>query len=498
MNGIVYLVGAGCGEADLITVRGMQLLQSCDAVVYDDLIDTRLLELIPPAAEKIYMGKRRGAHSAEQSEINGMLISLAGSGKRVVRLKGGDPFVFGRAGEEILALREAGIAYETVPGVSSCIAVPARAGIPVTHRGISRGFHVITAHTRGADGELAGMLKKLADTDGTLVILMGFRKLREIADCLLQAGMAQETPAAVISGSDISAPPVVRAPLSDIADRTEQMQLQPPAVIVIGEAAAMDLRPEPLPLSGIRIGVTGTDVIRNKLIPGLSALGASVYTAERSALKRLPVRPELLTALCDGKPRRIVFTSASGVRIFFSLLMENGIDIRRLAACSFAVIGKATGQALKSFGVLPELCPETYTAADLGEELLRTGIPGDEIWLFRSARGSRALTEALSSKFEVHDVPTYDMEPDPATCRNAEKLLPETDYLTFSSGSGAELFFELYGAVPDRARCVCIGAVTAAELEKYTDKEYLLAPEISAEGIIQAVLEDAAAREARH
>ena len=239
-KGFVYLVGAGCGSADLITVRGLRLLQSCDAVVYDDLIDPALLAQAAHA-EQHPAGKRCGRHSMPQSEINSLLVRLGQSGKTVVRLKGGDPFVFGRGGEEFLALQAAGVPCEEVPGISSCIAVPAAAGIPVTHRGASRSFHVITGHTAQTGDTLPESLEALAALHGTLVFLMGLNSLEQIAARLTAAGKPPETPAAVVSGGNAPHPATVRGTLADIAEKARAARVQAPAVIVVGAAAALEL-----------------------------------------------------------------------------------------------------------------------------------------------------------------------------------------------------------------------------------------------------------------
>ena len=238
-KGFVYLVGAGCGSADLITVRGLRLLQSCDAVVYDDLIDPALLAQAAHA-EQHPAGKRCGRHSMPQSEINSLLVRLGQSGKTVVRLKGGGPFVFGRGGEEFLALQAAGVPCEEVPGISSCIAVPAAAGIPVTHRGASRSFHVITGHTAQTGDTLPESLEALAALHGTLVFLMGLNSLEQIAARLTAAGKPPETPAAVVSGGNAPHPATVRGTLADIAEKARAARVQAPAVIVVGAAAALD------------------------------------------------------------------------------------------------------------------------------------------------------------------------------------------------------------------------------------------------------------------
>ena len=238
--GKVYLVGAGCGAADLITVRGLRLLERCGAVVYDDLLDQALLDAAPEGAEKIYVGKRRGRHSMAQEDINALLIAKAREGKEVVRLKGGDPFVFGRGGEEALALQAAGIAWEYVPGVTSAVAVPGAAGIPATHRGVSRGFHVVTAHTADSPDGLPSHLEELARLPGTLVFLMGLSRLEEIARRLIGAGLPGDTPAAVVFGKN--APRAVRGTLENIAERAREAGAEAPAVIVAGGTAGMDLR----------------------------------------------------------------------------------------------------------------------------------------------------------------------------------------------------------------------------------------------------------------
>ena len=241
--GRVALVGAGCGRADLITVRGLRLLQQCRAVVYDDLIDTALLDTAPAGAERIYVGKRSGRHSAPQAEINAALIALAQRGGLTVRLKGGDPYVFGRGGEEALALQRAGIPFEVVPGITAAIAVPAEAGIPVTHRGVSRAVHIITAHTQDETPDFSRWAALAAD--GTLVFLMGLQRLPQIAAGLLAGGLPPQTPAAVLSGGNAPHPAAVRASLGEITDAARAAGVEAPAVIVVGDVAGMELLHSP-------------------------------------------------------------------------------------------------------------------------------------------------------------------------------------------------------------------------------------------------------------
>lgn len=483
-SGCVYLVGASCGNADLITVRGRALLRSCDAVVYDDLIAPELLGEVPSHAERFYMGKRGGRPSAAQAEICAMLISLARDGRTVVRLKGGDPFVFGRGGEELLALRKAGIPCEAVPGVSSAIAIPALAGIPVTHRGVSQSVHIITGHTADTPDGLPVYLDTLARLPGTLVFLMGLAQLRRIAERLMNAGMAAETPAAVISGGNAPCPVTVRGTLRDIAPRAERSRVQPPAVIVVGKAASINLSAAaPLSLSGVRVGLTGTAMIHKKLCSALQTRGAETFCVERSAVEALPFSFEL-RSLC-GLRCWLVFTSGNGVRLFFQHLARQKMDLRQLRSCKFAVIGSATAAALERFGIQADLCPETYTSQALGEKLLQTVRPNEPVFLFRSNRGSPELYRTLAAKFSVRDIPIYGLHA--KTAPIPRESLGSMDYLTFSSASGVELFYSLYEKIPERATCVCIGGITADALRRRYGKPFLTAARISAEGIVETI-----------
>ena len=243
-TGCVCLVGAGCGQADLITLRGLRRIAQCQVLVYDDLIDETLLTFAPADAEKIYVGKRAGAHSASQEEINQILISHAQAGKNVLRLKGGDPFVFGRGGEELLALMANGIPFEVVPGITSAIGIPAAAGIPVTHRGLSQSLHIITGHTSDTPDGLPKDLSTLAQLSGTLVFMMGLGHIEAIARQLISAGKPRNTPSAVISGRNAPHPITIRGTLDTIADLTRKAQVQTPAVILVGAVAALDLTPQ--------------------------------------------------------------------------------------------------------------------------------------------------------------------------------------------------------------------------------------------------------------
>ena len=487
MSGRVFLVGAGCGGAELLTLRGQELLRTCDAVVYDALMDPALLDLVPAEAKRCPVGKRSGQHSAEQREIEAMLIALARGGSRVVRLKGGDPFVFGRGGEEVLALQRTGIPYEVVPGISSAIAIPELAGIPVTHRGMSQSVHIITAHTADTVDGLPADMENLAPLSGTLVFLMGLSRLEQIARRLTEAGRSPDTPAAVISGGNAPNPVTVRGTLKDIAEKTRKAGVQAPAVIVVGEVASLQLTYQG-PLSGVRVGITGTEEHGSRLRRCLEDLGAETVWSVRSRVVPLPISFSF-QSLADGAPRWLVFTSANGVRDFFRRLKEQKVDLRGLHACRFAVIGEATGDALWEYGIRADLCPETATTAALGDALSQVLNPGEQVVLFRARQGSADLKRALPTACAVREIRLYDTVADPQTDGRQT-----ADYLTFSSAGGVDMFFEHVGHVPEGTVCVCIGPVTAAALRRHGVSRFLMAKEISAQGIAQSILEDVRAR----
>ena len=484
-QGKVYLIGAGCGNADLLTLRGKNRLEQCDVIVYDDLIAPEILNFAPESALRIYMGKREGRHSASQSEINQTLVELATQGKIVARLKGGDPFVFGRGGEEILALQQAGIDFEEIPGITSAIAIPAGAGIPVTHRGMSRSVHIITGHTADTPDGLPTDFEHLARCDGTLVFLMGLGKLEQIARRLMTCGRSPDTHAAVISGGNSPNPAIVRGTLVDIAQLAQGVL--PPAVIVVGEVAKLELSPL-LPLQDVNIGVTGTPRMANKLTAALEELGARVYPLARSRV--VEKSPDLrLQALTSPEEKWLVFTSPNAVPLFFRQLHTLRVDMRVLGNCRFAAIGPATAAALEQRGIFPDLVPEQHTSRTLATALTETATPDQPIFLLRSAKGAPVLKELPEQAgFSVVDVSLYDTMADNSFPPLREEMLSALRYLVFSSSGGVEEFFRLYKHIPDTTIPVCIGSVTAAALARHTCQTPILAEDTSAAYIVQAIL----------
>ncbi len=483
--GKVYIVGAGCGDAELITWKGLRLLRQCDVVLYDDLSAARLLEETKEGCEKIPVGKRFGKHSAAQEEINVLLVEKAKEGRNVVRLKGGDPFVFGRGGEEILALQAAGVPYEEVSGITAAVAVPAAAGIPVTHRKLARSFHVITGHT--AENGLPEDFETLARLDGTLVFLMGLHHLEEIAEGLLKNGKRPDTPAAVVSRGATAAQRVVHAPLGEIAAAVRAAGLEAPAVIIVGAVAGLDFSGTiAKELQGVRIGVTGTHSIVRKLREGLEELGAEVTEMEISCLMPY-AQGDALAAALHGQGW-LVFTSPNGVEIFFAGMQERRQDIRTLAGWKFAVIGPGTARALAKRGIFAAYMPEQYNVESLAAGLCEAARQDKEVLILRAEQGSPVLTEHLAAAgIPFREIKLYDIAVDRERLSAAREKAEEMDFITFASGSGVRNFLEDGGKLPEGVRAVCIGQATAEVLREY-GYDSVTAEESSAEGILRAVL----------
>ena len=526
--GKVWLVGAGCGGPELITVKGLSLVKSCDVLLYDSLSAKELLDRTRPDCERIDVGKRYGGRAASQEEINRLLIQKAQEGKTVVRLKGGDPYVFGRGGEEMLALLEAGIACEEVPGISSAFAAPAAAGIPVTHRGLSRSVTVLTASslTEGAEQMTEADYEALARLSGTLVILMGMHHLKELTDRLIGAGMSPSRPAAVVMEGATKRQRWVRAPLERLAEEAVRTGLKAPSVIVIGETASLHLAPmsfsetdalpqgasEPQacgPLSGARVAVTGTDGFAARLSTALRKQGAE--TVDLSFLETVPTEQPLPEISGFSW---LVFTSPNGVRLFQKKMRQERRDLRGLAGKKIAVIGPGTGEALAESGLFYDLMPQINDAAHLGAALAERMEGKERALLLRSELGSPALTRELSAAGrEYQDFPLYELWAKPEQREEAFRRLREAqpDYLLFGSASGVRSFVEGLIQSADRAtlqralhcgplpRVGCIGPQCLAAWEEEKGRlrhllpklpEAFTAEEFNIDGLIRAVAED--------
>lgn len=487
-TGKVYLVGAGPGDAGLVTVKGRELLRRCDVVVYDRLAGTMLLNEVPEYCECIYVGKRVGNHPVMQQEINRILVQKANEGKMVVRLKGGDSFVFGRGGEEVEALEAAGIPYEVVPGVTSAIAAAESAGIPVTHRGVSRSVHIVTGHTAQSRSGTMEDYSALAGVEGTLVFLMGLGNLPHITEELQNAGKPGETPVAVIERATTRRQRVVRGTLADIVQKVKQEAVQPPSVVVVGEVAKermlWDGEKKPEESGCLRVGVTGTRHMTEKLGSLLDGLGAEVVNMNYMRV----VREENISLAdkldCDW----MAFTSANGVQLFFKQLQKEEIDIRALAGIRIAVIGEGTKTALSGYGVIPDYMPKPYTTYALARGLSGKMKKNERILLPRARQGAKELPDILEKNgMIVEDLALYDVIYDQGRRAAAFDRMDEVDYLTFSSASGVRGFFDsqedMARKVIATKKVICIGETTKRACEAYGVKDVAVAGECSARGL---------------
>jgi uroporphyrinogen III methyltransferase/synthase len=470
----VYLVGAGPGDPGLLTVRGRELVERCEAIVYDRLADPRIVALAPSGAERIYAGKRPGEHALPQERLNALLVELGGRLGTVVRLKGGDPFVFGRGGEEALALEAAGIAFEVVPGVSSAHAVPAYAGIPVTQRGTAAQVTFVTGHEDPARLESATDWSSLAATPGTLVFLMGVGALEENARRLIAHGMRADTPAAVISHGTRPEQRTVTAPLARIADAAAE--LPAPAITVVGEVALMREHLawfERRPLHGRRVVVTRARAQASGLRARLEELGAAVIEAPAIRIEALPFDPPDL-----GGFHILVLTSANGVERILPA------DVRALAGVTVAAIGSATAEVLAARGLVADVVPERAVGEALLDEL---GDVGGRRILVAAAEGARdVLPEGLAARGgEVTVLRTYRTVPEPV---DPDAVLG-ADLVTFTSSSTvANLVRATEGRDLSGLRAVSIGPVTSASLREAGIEPVAEADPHDVAGLVEAVL----------
>lgn len=494
-QGKVWLVGAGPGDAGLLTVKAEMVLREAEVVVYDALVGKAIIAGLSQEKELVYVGKRAKHHSMSQKEINRILIAAAGEGKRVVRLKGGDPFLFGRGGEELEALKEAGVPCEVIPGISSALAVPAYNGIPVTHRDYGSSLHIITGHRR--EGEpLEIDFAALCRMKGTFVFLMGVSALEEICRGFLEAGMAPGTPAAVLFQGTTAGQQRVAGTLEDISEQVRQLRLQPPAVIVVGEVCRLAERLswyEQLPLAGTRVVLTRPKQRSQPMARRLWELGAEVLEQPTIAIR--PVEnPAALQEKLEELDRYqwLVFTSPTGVDVFFALCASLRFDLRRLSGIKLAVLGAGTANRLKERGLYPELMPERYSGEELGREMARVVKPGERILILRARLGSRELLQELESAgpAELADIPIYDTEEMAIGEQMKAELVKQPHTVTvFTSASTVRGYVHgMPEADFSKVNAVCIGEQTKREAERWNMKAFT-AEQATPEALVEKILE---------
>lgn len=506
LSGKVWLVGAGPGDPGLFTLKGKALLETADVVVYDRLGTKELEGMMAPSAERIYVGKVAGDHAMKQKDICALLVKKALEGKKVVRLKGGDPFVFGRGGEELLILKEASIPFEVVPGVTSAVSAPAYAGIPVTHRGLASSVHFITAH-EGEGGKSDALdYQMLAGMEGTLVFMMGVGNLEHIANGLIEAGKDPSTPAAMVSNGTLARQREIYTCLKDLVADRERHRIDPPAVIVIGEVAG--LGPElswfhdgrlastvgqevasglvsnaGLEHVGGRSTSTGAEegeesqrsmnarnevsaprrilitrskpprtahdrslMVERSLEAGLVPIEASLIRIDPDPALQQQLDDGLRAAFSDGCPggrRWLVLTSAHGVDHFFDSVKRLDLDLRELAAWRFAVIGSATAAALHAYGYRADLMPAVFDSEHLAEALIKTVGPTDHVVAVRAEIASPVLARELDrAGIRFTALTAYRTLPDEASIHELPELLKQVDGVTFSSSSAVHAFMK--------------------------------------------------------
>lgn len=489
MIGKVWITGAG-SVAGLITVKGLEAVRRAQVMVYDDLLDHALLDEAPEGCEMICVGKRKNSHKKEQEEIHELLIDRARRGLQVVRLKGGDPTVFGRGGEEALALEEAGIPYEMIPGVSSCISAPEHFGISITQRGMASSFTVVTGH---GDGKTAESFTTLAGIRGTLVFLMGHSRAGEIAEGLMQAGMDPETPASVLSCVYMPNEKRVDGSLGSLAEIAAKVQA--PAIIVIGRTASMHLKSpqEQGKIAHRRALIVGTRSFTSRMAEALKKDG--IEAIEFPCVEIIPQREEIPEEEELLGYDWLVFTSANGVKIFLDEIARRRMDIRKLMNLKIACIGSGTAAALEKAHLYADLVPKTFTTEALAQELVRKAGKNEKILILRAAEGNPLLTNSLENeKIQYRDCKIYRAQYSEPEVSGGEYFVrgsgsagSSCDLCILASAGGVRSYLEK-NRIPETAKAVCIGALTAAELERLTGIKPVVARQCSVEGIRQCVL----------
>jgi uroporphyrinogen III methyltransferase / synthase len=452
LRGIVYLVGAGPGDVGLLTLRGAELLRQADVVIYDALVNPELLRLAPAGAELIFGGKHAKDHTLSQDQINALLIEKARAGKRVVRLKGGDPTIFGRAGEEAEALAAAGVEFEIVPGVSSFVAAPTYAGIPVTHREHSSKLTIITGHEDPTKPEATIDWAQVAKEPGTKVVMMGTARLGQIAEQLIAGGMKPETPVAMIRWGTTGRQQSITGTLKNIGAVAAKANLQPPTVAVIGDVVKLRSKLnwfESRPLFGQRIVVTRAREQAAEFVSALHERGADVLTLP--VIKIAP--PTNMDALKDvfldlGTYDWLVFTSANGVNEFFRYFFGGFEDIRAIGNVRIAAVGPGTAARLKELHLRVDVMPEENLGVKIAKAMNKfEDVENLKVCLLRAEDANPDLFTALNElRAIVDDIAVYKTvaETDDVTGAGARLLEEGADWITFTSGSTVEKFHERF------------------------------------------------------
>jgi uroporphyrinogen III methyltransferase/synthase len=492
---MVYLVGAGPGDPGLMTQRALELIARADAVLYDRLIPPGALDGARPGADLRYVGKQPGGHAMEQDDINALLVELGRGGGEVVRLKGGDPFVFGRGGEEAQALADAGLEFEVVPAVTAGVAAPAYAGIPVTHRDDASAVAFVTGHEDPAKPESALDWEALARFPGTLVLYMGMKNLAEISRRLQAAGRGAGEPVAVIERGTLPGQRTVDGTLADIAERVADAGLRPPAITLIGPVARLRERLawlERRPLFGRSVVVTRARAQASGLARRLEELGARVIEAPAIRIEPRPAPDVDARVARVGEYSLVCVTSPNGAALLMDALERGGRDARALAGVTVAAIGPGTAAELRRRGIAADVVPERSVAEALVEALRDVAIEGRRVLVARASEARDVLPDALAERGAQVDVlPLYDTVAEPLA-DDALNAAAGADYVTFTSSSTVRFFMNgIDGHFPSGARVVSIGPVTSATAREHGLEVHVEAERHDVDGVVQALVEDA-------
>lgn len=475
----VSLVGAGAGTIDLLTLKAVECLKNADVVIFDRLADEKILQFVPKSAELIYVGKSSSQHTLTQDQINQLLVDKS-KNRYVVRLKGGDPLVFGRGGEEAIFLREHGIEFEIVPGISSSIAVPAYAGIPVTHRGIAKNFAVITGHEMNDESTIK--FENFVGID-TLIFLMSAANIEVISRRLIDAGKNPKTPAAIIRWGTRENQQTI------ITTLDQAKKITPPAIFIVGEV--VNLRDkiewfESRALFGKKIIVTRTRKQASKLSTALENLGAAVF--EIPTIEIVP--PDDSYSKLDQKISEltkfdwIIFTSSNGVDAFFDRLKQSGKDSRALGGIKIAVIGKSTAETLEKFSLTADLIPEKFVAESLLESFEKIPVAGKNFLIPRAETARDVLPDGLQKLgANVEAVPAYRTKIPESTAK-----IPTADLVTFTSSSTVKNFVEMFGIETlSKIPSASIGPITSDTIRSFNVEPVVTAEEFTISGLVNAI-----------
>ena len=498
MEGKVYLVGAGPGDPGLITLKGLHCLGEADVIIYDRLVDKSLLNKVRQGVELIYVGKQPKVHLMSQEQINALLVAKAREGKVVVRLKGGDPFILGRGGEEAEVLASEGIPFEIVPGVTAAIAVPAYAGIPVTHRGLSSSFAVVSGHETSSEPRSGTTRDRIATGINTLIFLMGMENLASIIAQLIEDGRSPATPVAVIQWGTTPKQQVVEGSLTDIVNRAKEANIGSPAVLIVGEVVKLRHKLrwfENKPLFGKRILVTRRREQAGALSETLSREGAEPIEIPAIEIDMAPSQAQLdnvLTRLSEFN--WLLFTSVNGVDAFFNHLHQHGLDSRKLHGLKVCAIGEVTATALSKYGIQADVVPQQYSSHDILICLKQEGIKGKRLLLPCSQTVNQELVHGLSELgAEVEPVVVYHTLPAGSGDSKVKELLikGEVDAITFTSPSTVRGLITLMGGnveALNKAVIACIGPVTAAAATESRLRVDVVAKKYTTNGLVEALV----------